>query len=59
MRSLTKILREIAEGTRNEVGDYWSLTYCEEAADRIESLIKKVKELEDEIQVRKDNVNWK
>lgn len=35
---LPAILRDIATGRRNSVGDYWSRDYCNQAAAEIEAL---------------------
>jgi len=35
---ITEILRDIARGKTNRVGDHWSPSYCNEAADEIERL---------------------
>ena len=35
---LPEILRDMAAGRRNSVGDYWSRDYCDKAATEIEAL---------------------
>lgn len=36
--NLIKILRDMAAGRRNEVGDHWSKDWCGDAADYIEDM---------------------
>ena len=35
---ITRILREIASGTKTSVGDHWSTEWCNDAADYIDEL---------------------
>jgi hypothetical protein len=37
---LIRILRDISSETRNEVGDLWSTSWCDDAADRLEELLQ-------------------
>ena len=43
---LPEILRDIAAGRRNSVGDYWSRDYCDKAAAEIEALRAEVQRLQ-------------
>lgn len=47
---ITEILRDIAAGRKNVLGDHWHTSYCATAADEIERLRAENKELKDEIQ---------
>lgn len=50
---LPAILRDIAAGRRNSVGDYWSRDYCNQAAAEIEALQMEIEALRAEVaQVR-------
>lgn len=46
---ITQILREIASGTKTSLRDPWSKNWCNDAADEIERLRAKVKDLENQI----------
>lgn len=50
MTDITEILRDIARGKINCVGDHWSPSFCNEAADEIEQLREDKLKLENEIQ---------
>jgi len=52
---ITEILRDIARGKINRVGDHWSPSYCNEAADVIEQLRADNLKLEEEIQCMCDD----
>lgn len=43
--NIIDIMRDIAAGRKNSLGDYWSISYCNEAAERIAELEKQVEGL--------------
>lgn len=44
-KELCSVLRDMAAGRKNRVGDYWGMHHCAEAANVIEALEAEVNEL--------------
>ena len=45
MSELIKILRDIADGKKSSLGDYWSISYCYDAADKLEQQQEQISKL--------------
>lgn len=46
---ITEIMRDMAAERKNQIGDYWSRSWCNNAADDIDRLRQEVKDLENQI----------